>query len=152
MTLFLIMILPELASLVRNDGEIPMRLRPGSPCRMRNDRNMRQKIVMGIGQTQEKIYCIVGGMNMHLSKEELLEMEQINIKDAVIDNLVDITEIEINMKQAVSVRAENYVKQVGNPFLVRVGEYVVKIGYSDCQETLNDRMHEYIRKAAEIKY
>lgn len=89
---------------------------------------------------------------MYLSREQLLQMEKTDIKDAIPDNLVDITEIEINMKQAVSARVENYVKQVGNPFLVRVGEYVVKIGYSDVQETLNDRMHEYIRKVAEIKY
>lgn len=89
---------------------------------------------------------------MYLSREQLLQMEKTDIKDATPDNLVDITEIEINMKQAVSTRVENYVKQVGNPFLVRVGEYVVKIGYSDVQETLNDRMHEYIRKVAEIKY
>ncbi|WP_333813997.1 DUF6870 family protein [Muricomes intestini] len=41
---------------------------------------------------------------------------------------------------------------MGNPFLVRVGEYVVKIGYTDCSETLNDRMRQYIRKIAEIKY
>ena len=38
-------------------------------------------------------------------------------------------------------------------FLVRVGEYVMKIGYSpDREETLNDRMKQYIRKIAEIKY
>lgn len=89
---------------------------------------------------------------MYLSREELLQMEKIDIKDAIPDNLVDISEIEINMKQAVSTRVENYVKQVRNPFLVRVGEYVVKVGYSDGRETLNDRMHEYIRKVAEIKY
>ena len=48
-------------------------------------------------------------------------------------------------------RVEEYVRKVGNPFLVRVGEYAVKIGYSDCEETLNDRMKQYIKKLAEIK-
>ena len=61
---------------------------------------------------------------MYLSKEELHRMEQADI---------------------------------GMPFqmtfLVRVGEYVMKIGYSpDREETLNDRMKQYIRKIAEIKY
>ena len=41
---------------------------------------------------------------------------------------------------------KEYVEQVHNPYLVRVGEYVVKIGYSDCEETLNDRMKQYISK------
>ncbi len=89
---------------------------------------------------------------MHLSKEELQRMEQMDIKDAVPDQLVDISGIEIDMKKSVSARVEDYVQKVGNPFLVRVGEYVVKIGYSDCAKTLNDRMKQYIRKVAEIKY
>jgi len=89
---------------------------------------------------------------MYLSKEELYRMEQEDIRAAVPENLVDISNMEIDMKKAVSARAEDYVQKVGNPFLVRVGEYVVKIGYSDCEETLNDRMKQYIRKVAEIKY
>lgn len=89
---------------------------------------------------------------MYMSKEELDRMKQADIRKAVPDNLADISSMEIDMKKSVSARAEDYVKQVGNPFLVRVGEYVVKIGYSDCEETLNDRMKQYIRKVAEIKY
>ena len=89
---------------------------------------------------------------MHLSKEELQRMEQMDIKDAMPDQLVDISGIEIDMKKSVTARTEDYIQKVGNPFLVRVGEYVVKIGYSDCAETLNDRMKQYIRKVAEIKY
>ena len=44
--------------------------------------------------------------------------------------------MEIDMKKSVSARVEDYVQKVGNPFLVRVGDYVVEIGYSDCEETL----------------
>lgn len=89
---------------------------------------------------------------MYLSKEELCKMEQADIKEAVSDHLADISKIKIDMKKSVSARVEEYVQKVGNPFLVRVGDYVVKIGYSDCEETLNDRMKQYIRKIAEIKY
>lgn len=89
---------------------------------------------------------------MYLSKEELHRMEQADIRYAVPDDLVDISKIEIDMKKSVSARVEDYVQKVGNPFLVRVGDYVVKIGYSGCEETLNDRMKQYIRKVAEIKY
>ena len=89
---------------------------------------------------------------MYLSKEELCKMEQADIKEAIPDHLADISKIKIDMKKSVSARVEEYVQKVGNPFLVRVGDYVVKIGYSDCEETLNDRMKQYIRKIAEIKY
>ena len=84
--------------------------------------------------------------------KSLQELKRANIKEVNPDELVDISEIEINTKQSVQKRVEEYVEQVHNPYLVRVGEYVVKIGYSDCKETLNDRMKQYISKIAETKY
>lgn len=88
---------------------------------------------------------------MDLSKKQFCEMEQANIKEAVVDTLVDISRVEIDMEKSVSARVEDYIEKVGNPFLVRVGEYIVKIGYSNSEETLNDRMEQYIRKIAEIR-
>ena len=82
----------------------------------------------------------------------LQELKRVNIKEVNPDELVDISEIEIDTKQSVQKRVKEYVEQVHNPYLVRVGEYVVKIGYSDCEETLNDRMQQYISKIAETKY
>mgnify|MGYP007083561294 FL=1 len=82
----------------------------------------------------------------------LQELKRVNIKEVNPDELVDISEIEIDTKQSVQKRVKEYVEQVHNPYLVRVGEYVVKIGYSDCEETLNDRMKQYILKIAETKY
>lgn len=89
---------------------------------------------------------------MLLDGKSLQELKRANIKEVNPDALVDISEIEINTKQSVQKRVEEYVEQVHNPYLVRVGEYVVKIGYSDCEETLNDRMKQYISKIAETKY
>ena len=82
----------------------------------------------------------------------LQELKRVNIKEVNPDELVDISEIEIDTKQSVQKRVKEYVEQVHNPYLVRVGEYIVKIGYSDCKETLNDRMKQYISKIAETKY
>lgn len=89
---------------------------------------------------------------MYLSKEELQRMEQADIRDARPDTLTDISRLEVDMNKPVSARVDEYIQKTGNPFLVRVGEYVVKVGYSDSGGTLNDRMRQYIRKMAEIKY
>ena len=89
---------------------------------------------------------------MLLDGKTLQELKRLNIKEVNPDELVDISEIEIDTKQSVQKRVKEYVEQVHNPYLVRVGEYVVKIGYSDCEETLNDRMKQYISKIAETKY
>lgn len=87
-----------------------------------------------------------------MDRKTLQELKRVNIKEVDPDELADISEIEINTKQSVQKRVKEYVEQVHNPYLVRVGEYVVKIGYSDCKETLNDRMKQYISKIAETKY
>ena len=87
---------------------------------------------------------------MLLDGKTLQELKRVNIKEVNPDELVDISEIDT--KQSVQKRVKEYVEQVHNPYLVRVGEYVVKIGYSDCEETLNDRMKQYISKIAETKY
>ena len=89
---------------------------------------------------------------MLLDGKTLQELKRVNIKEVNPDELVDISEIEIDTNQTVQKRVKEYVEQVHNPYLVRVGEYVVKIGYSDCEETLNDRMKQYISKIAETKY
>lgn len=89
---------------------------------------------------------------MLLDGKTLQELKRVNIKEVNPDELVDISEIEIDTKRSVQKRVKEYVEQVHNPYLVRVGEYVVKIGYSDCEETLNDRMKQYISKIAETKY
>ena len=89
---------------------------------------------------------------MLLDGKTLQELKRVNIKEVNPDELVDMSESEIDTKQSVEKRVKEYVEQVHNPYLVRVGEYVVKIGYSDCEETLNDRMKQYISKIAETKY
>lgn len=89
---------------------------------------------------------------MLLDGKTLQELKRVNIKEVNPEELVDISEIEIDMKQSVQKRVKEYVEQVHNPYLVRVGEYIVKVGYSDCKETLNDRLKQYISKIAETKY
>ena len=61
-----------------------------------------------------------------MEEKSLREMQQVDIKNVNTDELVDISEIEIYTKQSV--------------------------GYSDCTETLNDRLKQYISKIAETKY
>lgn len=89
---------------------------------------------------------------MLLDGKTLQELKRVNIKEVNPEELVDISEIEIDTKQSVQKRVKEYVEQVHNPYLVRVGEYIVKVGYSDCKETLNDRLKQYISKIAETKY
>lgn len=86
------------------------------------------------------------------SLEDLQKMQQMDIRSVNPDEVVDITGIVIDLEQPVPDRMKAYLEAVHNPFLVKVGDYIVKLGYSDCKETLNDRIKQYISKMAEVKY
>lgn len=89
---------------------------------------------------------------MFLPDKELYKLEQINIDKAIPGNITDISNIKIDMEKNVPERVMDYIQKVNNPFLVKIGDYIVKIGYSDCPETINDRMKQYITKMIQIKY
>lgn len=112
----------------------------------------KRKMFFRMRQVSGRIESQIERGVMLLDGKTLQELKRVNIKEVNPDELVDISEIEIDTKQSVQKRVKEYVEQVHNPYLVRVGEYVVKIGYSDCKETLNDRMKQYISKIAETKY
>ena len=84
--------------------------------------------------------------------EDWQNMRQVDLKDVNPDDVVDISEIVIDTEQPVSDRVRTYVEAVRNPFLVKIDGYVVKLEYSDCEETLNDRIKQYISKMTEITY
>lgn len=80
------------------------------------------------------------------SLNDLEEMQQIDIKRVDPDNIADLRELTINPEQPVPDRIRSYMEAVQNPFLVKVNNYVVKLEYSDCEETLKDRMKQYLSK------
>lgn len=42
-------------------------------------------------------------------------------------------------------RILDFIRQIGNPYCYRCGDYVVKVGFADTDVTLEDRMLSYIR-------
>lgn len=68
------------------------------------------------------------------------------------ENLTDISKIEVDTSKTVEERIKEYKDQVKDPALIRVGEYVVKICHEDCEETLKDRMKEYLQKLGEVRW
>lgn len=86
------------------------------------------------------------------TKQELEKMKAVDIRNADKNELVDIRDITIDINKSAASRVSEYIEKVKNPFLVKVGDYVVKLNYSDTEETLDDRMKQYIARLAEIKF
>lgn len=51
--------------------------------------------------------------------------------DAKLEELTDITKIRIDRNRTVEQKKEQYLRKVGNPYLVKVGNTMVKIRFAN---------------------
>ena len=69
------------------------------------------------------------------------------VDPAVVDRstLRDIRDVHVNTELPKKERILDFIRQIGNPYCYRCGDYVVKVGFADTDVTLEDRMLSYIR-------
>ncbi len=82
---------------------------------------------------------------------DLQAMRDVGLLQADKDTLADLKDISIDRTKPAEERVEDYIRQAGNPFLVRCGDYVLKFGYMDTEKGMDDRMAEYIAKMAKLR-
>lgn len=59
--------------------------------------------------------------------------------------LKDIRDVHVNTELPRKERILDFIRQIGNPYCYRYGDYVVKVSFADTDVTLEDRMLSYIR-------
>ena len=70
-----------------------------------------------------------------LTCEELKAMQEVDVRTVNREALRDIK----------GERILDFIRQIGNPYCYRHGDYVVKISFTDTDVTLEERMLSYIR-------
>lgn len=63
--------------------------------------------------------------------EDLKQMREQDIRMLKWEDLVDVTEIKIDENLPRPERIAEFIRQAGNPYCFRVGEVMVKVGFSD---------------------
>ncbi len=61
------------------------------------------------------------------------------------DALVDIRDVVIDTSLPKEERMKSYLQQVKNPYIYKHGKYVVKIGFTDTNVTLEELLVDYVR-------
>ncbi len=89
-----------------------------------------------------------GSMEGCVAPEDLARMKDTDIREADVEMLADILEIEIDGNLSDSEKKREFIRQVRNPYLYRQGEYIVKLSFADTDATLTDRLKEYIEHVA----
>ena len=85
-----------------------------------------------------------------LTPEELRKMAEVDVRTVDIDTLTDLRDIEIDTKAPVEKKLASFARQTKNPYVNRIGDYVVKVCYQKEGSTIDEKMEEYIRMLAEI--
>ena len=80
-----------------------------------------------------------------LTSEELRAMQEVDVRTVDREALRDIRDVEINASLPKGERILDFIRQIGNPYCYRHGDYVVKISFTDTDVTLEERMLSYIR-------
>ena len=80
-----------------------------------------------------------------LTVSDLKKMQSVNPETVDRSALKDIREVHINTELPKKERILDFIRQIGNPYCYRHGDYVVEGGFTDTDVTLEDRMLSYIR-------
>ena len=80
-----------------------------------------------------------------LTCEELKAMQEVDVRTVNRESLRDSRDVEINAGLPKEERILDFIRQIGNPYCYRHGDYVVKISFTDTDVTLEERMLSYIR-------
>jgi len=75
-----------------------------------------------------------------LSSRELASMRSIDVKTCASPDLVDISRLHVNRNLPVYERIKQFVFDVGNPYLFRVNDTIVKVQYSEQGISLQERL------------
>ena len=85
------------------------------------------------------------------SHEALQEMKGVDIRTVEMDGLADIRDISIQSRQPVHERMQSFLEQIKNPYCYRHGKYVIKIGFSESDITMEERLKEYVDRVSSAK-
>ena len=75
----------------------------------------------------------------------IISMKNTDLATIDRDALVDIRDVKVNTALPKRERALDFIRQIGNPYCYKHGKYVIKVGFSDTEVSLEERLAGYIR-------
>lgn len=73
------------------------------------------------------------------------EMSRVDIQTVDPDTLVDIRDVEIDHELPKEARVLNFIKKIKNPYCFKHGKVIVKVGFTDTEDTFENRFESYLR-------
>lgn len=80
-----------------------------------------------------------------ITAADLDRMRMADPRTADRSALKDIRNVAVDTELPKKERILDFIRQIGNPYCYRHGDYVVKITFADTDATLEDRMRSYLQ-------
>lgn len=78
-----------------------------------------------------------------MRNEDLRELENVDIRTIEKDTLVEIKKVKIDPELERRERISSFVEQIKNPYCFICDGVIVKIGYTETEDTLEEKLNEY---------
>ena len=75
----------------------------------------------------------------------LKQMKSVDINNIDPSTVTEAKNINIDISLPVQERMAEYMRQSVNPYFIKVGKVIVKMGYADTNDTANDCFERYMR-------
>ena len=75
-----------------------------------------------------------------LTAKSLKEMMDVDFRAVDVNDLVELTAVKVDKRQAKADRMYSFIQQVHNPFCYRIGTVAIKASYIDTTDTLEDKL------------
>lgn len=79
-------------------------------------------------------------------KQELEYYKSVDIKDVQLDELKDINDVQIDTSKPVAERLLSFLSQMGNPYIFKVGDIIVKVNYNSDGPRLQEVLEKLLKK------
>ena len=78
---------------------------------------------------------------------DIQAMRDVDVTKVDPRTLIDIRQVKTESNLSPQKRMEQFIQQIGNPYCYKYGDYIVKIGFEDTEDSLEERLKELIIKA-----
>ena len=75
--------------------------------------------------------------------QALKKLENVDICSVSKEELVNLRNVKINLEERREERIKEFLTQVKNPYCFVCDGIIVKMRFSDCNETLEDKLADY---------
>lgn len=82
-----------------------------------------------------------------ITKKELEELKNVDLKTCIIDDLTDIRNVEIDSQQPMDKRMNDFISVMLNPYLFRVNDIAVKVRCAEKGTSFSDALARGISRS-----